>query len=84
MRLQTKSVADYHQHVMEMGDRALEARRRGDEEEAVRCFREALAQERHATELIAPDLTAERTARFCVAARRPWQWNAVNRERPSD
>src|SRR2546421_12339030 len=55
------SVGDYHQHAMEMADRALEARRRGEEEQAMACFREAFAHERRAAEMVAPDLTAEPT-----------------------
>jgi hypothetical protein len=56
-----KSVGDFHQHAMEMADRALEARRCGDEGQARTCFREAFASERRAAEMIAPDLTAEPT-----------------------
>src|SRR5437588_4956435 len=55
------SVGDFHQHAMEMADRALDARRHGDEQEARACYCEAFASERRAAELIAPDLTAEPT-----------------------
>lgn len=47
------SVGELHQRAMEMADRALEARRRGDEEQAQACFREALAYERRAAETVA-------------------------------
>lgn len=53
------SVADDHDRAMEMADRALEARRQGDEEQARAYFRDAFAFERRAAERIAPDLTAE-------------------------
>jgi hypothetical protein len=55
------SVGDYHQHAMEMADRALEARRRGDEGQALAYFREAFAHERRAAEIVAPDIAAEPT-----------------------
>lgn len=56
-----RSVSEFHQHAMEMADQALEARRRGDEEQAQACFREAFASERCAAESVAPDLAAEPT-----------------------
>jgi hypothetical protein len=55
------SVGDYHQRAMEMADRALEARRQGDDERAKAYFREAFAHERRAAELTAPDTSAEPT-----------------------
>jgi hypothetical protein len=56
-----RSVGEFHQHAMEMADRALEARRSGDEQQAQARFCEALASERRAAEMVAPDLTAEPT-----------------------
>jgi hypothetical protein len=55
------SVADDHDRAMEMADRALEARRQGDEEQARAYFREAFTFERRAAESVARDLTAEPT-----------------------
>jgi hypothetical protein len=55
------SVGDYHDQAMEMADRALEARRQGDADHAMRYFREAFTYERRAAEMIAPDTTAEPT-----------------------
>jgi hypothetical protein len=55
------SVGELHQNAMESADRALEARRLGDEEQAKACFREAFAYERRAAEMVASDVTAEPT-----------------------
>jgi hypothetical protein len=44
---------------MESADRAMEARRQGDEKQARAHFYEALEYERRAGEMIAPDLSAE-------------------------
>jgi len=55
------SVANDHDRAMELADRALEARRRGDEAQARSHFREAFAFERRAAEAIASDLAAEPT-----------------------
>jgi hypothetical protein len=56
-----KTVNDYHEHAMELADRALEARRRGNGKAAQEYFQEALADERRAAEMVAPDLDAEPT-----------------------
>src|SRR5262245_25045031 len=53
------SVADHHERAMETADRALEARRAGDEEQAKAYFCEAFAHERRAAAMVAPDTTAE-------------------------
>jgi hypothetical protein len=53
------SAGKYHQRAMENADRAMEARRRGDEEQARMHFLEAFANERRAAEMVAPDLMAE-------------------------
>jgi hypothetical protein len=55
------TVNDYHERAMATADLALAARRQGDEQQAEAYFREALADERRAAEMVAPDMSAEPT-----------------------
>jgi hypothetical protein len=56
-----KTTNDFHERAMEIADLALEARRRGDGEQAEAYFHEAFLYERQAAERVAPDLQAEPT-----------------------
>ena len=54
-------VREIHRRAMDWCDRALSARREGDEEEAIILFRNAFEAEREAASLVAPDVQLEPT-----------------------
>ena len=68
-------IKDLHHEAMRLVDQASDLRRKGEEQEAGARLREALAQERRAAELAAPDLALEptRSVLHRSAATLAWQ-----------